>query len=248
MNVEKNSEAVLVFGANSTIAKALISKYLASNRFVVAVTRDAASLFSACYTQKSKLKIIETTYSESSLNEVFMELSKLNSQFENIFICNGLLHNEALQPEKRIEDLCETSMAEVFMVNTVVPALILSRLIPHAKQAQACYLVVFSARVGSISDNKLGGWYSYRASKAALNSALKTFSIEYARRAKNIKLIAFHPGTVNSAMSKPFHATVPEGKLFEPDYVAGCLSEVMDETTVDGQLSYLDYSGKSIPW
>jgi hypothetical protein len=77
---------------------------------------------------------------------------------------------------------------------------------------------------------------------------MKTFSIEYARRAKNIKLIAFHPGTVNSAMSKPFHATVPEGKLFEPDYVATCLSQVMDEMAIDGQLSYVDYAGKPIPW
>ena len=175
-------------------------------------------------------------------------LNEFKGSFSKVCICHGILHDEHMFPEKRMEDISVDMMQTIFHANTIVPSLWLKLLRNTLTGANACKVACFSARVGSTGDNRLGGWYSYRASKAALNSLMKTFSIEYARRAKNIKLIAFHPGTVNSAMSKPFHATVPEGKLFEPDYVAGCLSEVMDETTVDGQLSYVDYSGKPIPW
>ena len=151
-------------------------------------------------------------------------------------------------PEKRMEDISVDMMQRIFYANTVVPSLWLNLLRKLVSGTSDCKMACFSARVGSTGDNRLGGWYSYRASKAALNSLMKTFSIEYARRAKNTKLIAFHPGTVNSEMSKPFHATVPNGKLFEPDYVASCLSKVMDDLPVDGQLSYVDYAGKPIPW
>ena len=107
--------------------------------------------------------------------------------------------------------------------------------------------------MGSIGDNRLGGWYAYRSSKAALNMLLQNMAIEYARRVKNVKLIAFHPGTTDTALSKPFQATVPEGKLFTPEFVAERLLDIMNGTAVDpemmdGQLAYLDWDNKQIPW
>jgi NAD(P)-dependent dehydrogenase (short-subunit alcohol dehydrogenase family) len=175
-------------------------------------------------------------------------LSEFKGSFAKVCICHGILHGEKMFPEKRMEEMSVDMMQSIFYANTIVPSLWLKLLRKLVAGSVECKVACFSARVGSTGDNALGGWYSYRASKAALNSLMKTFSIEYARRAKNVKLIAFHPGTVNSEMSKPFHGTVPEGKLFEPSYVADCLSRLMDELNIDGELSYLDYAGKPIPW
>ena len=109
-------------------------------------------------------------------------------------------------------------------------------------------MAALSARVGSIGDNHLGGWYAYRSSKAALNMMLRTLSIEYGRRVKNVKIISFHPGTTDTALSKPFQASVPSDKLFTPEFVAGRLYGIMAEAEIDGQLSYLDWDNKAIPW
>jgi NAD(P)-dependent dehydrogenase (short-subunit alcohol dehydrogenase family) len=109
-------------------------------------------------------------------------------------------------------------------------------------------VAVLSARVGSIGDNRLGGWYGYRASKAALNMFLQTAAVEYARRARRVKLLAFHPGTTDTALSAPFQKNVAAGKLFTPDFVAQRLLGLMDAAEPDGRLGFLDWAGKTVPW
>jgi len=119
---------------------------------------------------------------------------------------------------------------------------------PLLSKQTACRVTVFSARVGSVSDNRLGGWYGYRASKAALNMMLKTASVELKRRAKGVKLVSFHPGTTDTSLSKPFQKNVPEGKLFTPDFVAQQLLSLESRLVLDGELSYLDWQGQEIPF
>jgi NAD(P)-dependent dehydrogenase (short-subunit alcohol dehydrogenase family) len=240
----ENTSNALVLGASGAIGQALVRNFLDDGRInqVVAISRSGAKI------QHPRLHWIQTEYKEADMAATIDSLAELKGSFSKVGICHGILHDQQMFPEKRMEDISVEMMQAIFHANTVVPSLWLKLLRKTLAGAIDCKVACFSARVGSTGDNRLGGWYSYRASKAALNSIMKTFSIEYARRAKNIKLIAFHPGTVNSAMSKPFHATVPEGKLFEPDYVATCLSQVMDEMAIDGQLSYVDYAGKPIPW
>jgi NAD(P)-dependent dehydrogenase (short-subunit alcohol dehydrogenase family) len=239
-----NTSNALVLGASGAMGQSLIKHFLNDSRIdqVIAVSRNNARL------QHPRLRWLQTEYNETAMTVIVNGLSEFKGSFSKVCICHGILHGEQIFPEKRMEDITVDMMQTIFYANTVVPSLWLKLLRNTLTGPNACKVACFSARVGSTGDNRLGGWYSYRASKAALNSLMKTFAIEYARRAKNIKLIAFHPGTVDSAMSKPFHATVPEGKLFEPDYVAGCLSDLMDKTSVDGLLSYLDYAGKPIPW
>ena len=234
----------LVLGASGAIGQALIQNFLNDNRIgrVIAVSRSVAKF------EHPKLHWIATQYDEPSMQAAVDGISEFKGSFSKVCICHGILHGDNMFPEKRMEEMSVDMMQSIFYANTIVPSLWLKLLRKLVAGSVECKLACFSARVGSTGDNGLGGWYSYRASKAALNSLMKTFSIEYARRAKNVKLIAFHPGTVNSEMSKPFHATVPEGKLFEPGYVADCLSQLMDELKIDGQLSYLDYAGKPIPW
>ena len=94
----------------------------------------------------------------------------------------------------------------------------------------------------------MGGWYGYRSSKAALNMLLKTASVEYARRNKNVKLISFHPGTTDTDLSKPFQSAVRAEKLFTPDFVASKLLELMNSSNIDGELSFLDWQGETVEW
>jgi NAD(P)-dependent dehydrogenase (short-subunit alcohol dehydrogenase family) len=124
----------------------------------------------------------------------------------------------------------------------------LKHLTPVLTNKNSCKVVIFTARVGSISDNKLGGWYSYRASKASMNMLIKSASVELARRAKNIKLISFHPGTTDTELSKPFQKNVPKDKLFTCEFVANQLLTIVENTTIDGEASFLDWQGKKIDW
>ena len=165
-----------------------------------------------------------------------------------VCICNGILHNESVWPEKRLEELNTNNLLEVFTINTVTPLLWLKSLLDLVKAKDDCVITVFNARIGSIGDNRSGGWYSYRASKAALNMLLKTAAIEYARRAKNVKLISFHPGTTDTALSKPFQGSVKKENLFTPDFVAEHLVQIMNKQNVDGELSFVDWENKAIAW
>jgi NAD(P)-dependent dehydrogenase (short-subunit alcohol dehydrogenase family) len=130
-----------------------------------------------------------------------------------LIICNGILHTDEISPEKRLEDISASSMREILNVNTVIPLLWLAKLAPLLKSKNTCRVAILSARVGSIEDNRSGGWYSYRASKAALNMLIKTAAIELRRRAPNVKLIAFHPGTTDTRLSKPFPEISARGKV-----------------------------------
>ena len=105
-----------------------------------------------------------------------------------------------------------------------------------------------SARVGSISDNQLGGWYSYRMSKAALNMGMKNLSIEWGRSLKDVCVVVMQPGTVNTQLSAPFQGNVADGQLFSPAYSAECLLEVLSRMTAAQSGSFVDWAGESIPW
>jgi NAD(P)-dependent dehydrogenase (short-subunit alcohol dehydrogenase family) len=206
-------------------------------------------------------------YSERGIEDCAEKIAAIHGEISRSLICNGVLHSLAeqqdadpmtpntgrLMPEKRIEDIDAKALQQLFYSNSLVPMLWLKALTPLLpKQPKlghhTAVITVLSARVGSISDNRLGGWYGYRASKAALNMLLKTTAIEYARRLKAVKLIAFHPGTTDSPLSKPFQENVPEGKLFTPDFVALQLYQIMERAQADGQASYLDWQGESITW
>lgn len=238
----------LVIGAGSAIARALISALGQQHTVdhIVAVSRSTSeSASDPEVVGNVPVSHITCDYSSSAISEVAAQLS---GPFSHVFICTGVLHNAHIKPEKRLEDIDETQMAELLRINSILPALWLQALLPAIKSSSRCVFAVFSARVGSISDNHKGGWYSYRASKAALNMVIKTAAIEYARRAPGVKLLAFHPGTVDTDLSRPFHKSVPAEKLFSPDFVAKQLLSITAVLPVDGEASYLDWAGETITW
>ena len=240
--------AALVLGASGGLAQAIIGELMADADIdtVIAVSRNAAPEH---FSNGSVTPMwIETEYSEPAMAAVVEQLQSFAGRITRVVICHGILHSETLWPEKRLEDISAESLQTVFQANTVVPVLWLKLLHRLLKSKQRCVVAALSARVGSIGDNHLGGWYAYRSSKAALNMMLRTLSIEYGRRVKNVKIISFHPGTTDTALSKPFQASVPSDKLFTPEFVAERLCGIMAEAEIDGQLSYLDWDNKSIPW
>ena len=138
-------------------------------------------------------------------------------------------------------------MMHVLRVNALLPLLFLKDLVALVKGEKRCVISVLSARVGSIEDNRLGGWYSYRASKAALNMLVKTAAVEYERRAKNVRLLLFHPGTVDTNLSKPFQSK-SSTKLMQPSEVAMSLIQLMDRSDTDSNIEFIDWEGKKINW
>ena len=164
--------------------------------------------------------------------------------FQLIIHTIGVLHTNDWMPEKRLDALTAEQLVELMTVNAIGPALTL-RHFSKLLDPQNSIMLMLSAKVGSIEDNRLGGWYSYRASKAALNMLIKTTAIEWTRTKPNTVLIAMHPGTVNSRLSKPFRGE----QIGRPasDAVADML-QVIENLTKEDSGSFLSYSGEKLPW
>lgn len=239
--------ATLIIGANSEIAKALACEYFNADERLIVVSRNTSHYEQAKFSGVHRIDMAD--YQESSIEAASRSLAMLNDVIiERVFICHGVLHNEDVFPEKRLEDFSSKAFNDVIGANTTTPMLWLKYLIPLVNSKHRCVMTFFSARVGSIGDNGLGGWYSYRASKAALNMLLKSAAIELGRRVKNVKLISFHPGTTDSPLSKPFSHNVAPEKLFIAEFVAKQLVDIVERSKLDGLLSYLDWQGKTIEW
>jgi NAD(P)-dependent dehydrogenase (short-subunit alcohol dehydrogenase family) len=165
-----------------------------------------------------------------------------------VFVASGILHDdEALRPEKTWRALDGAALERVYRINAVGPALVAKHFLPLLARDRKSVFAALSARVGSISDNHLGGWHAYRASKAALNMLLRTLAIELARRNPRAVCVGLHPGTVDTGLSAPFQANVPEGKLFTPDFAAARLLEVVDRLKPDDSGNVFAWDGQLMP-
>lgn len=180
---------------------------------------------------------------EVSIESAATEISS-QGPFHLIIHAAGILHQQEFMPEKKLGDLTIAQMQTTFMVNTFGPAIVL-RYFSKLLDKQRGVFALLSAKVGSIEDNRLGGWYSYRASKAALNMMIKTAAIEIKRTQPNAIVIAMHPGTVNSALSQPFRGA----EIGRPAANAASeMLQVIDRLQTDDHASFLSYSGERLPW
>ncbi|NND89298.1 MAG: SDR family NAD(P)-dependent oxidoreductase [Granulosicoccus sp.] len=162
--------------------------------------------------------------------------------------CIGMLHDQAHGPEKSIRQLDPDHFISSMTINCLPTLLLGKYALPVLRKSPAGVFATVSARVGSISDNHLGGWYSYRASKAALNMSLKCLAIEWARVTRNIRVAALHPGTTDTPLSRPFQGNVPHGKLFSPQKTARLLLEQIDALHDHPSGRFIAYDGEEIPW
>ena len=163
-------------------------------------------------------------------------------------VATGILHDAALKPEKSVKMLDADDLARVFAINTIGPALVAKHLLPLLPRDGKAVFAVLSARVGSISDNRIGGWYGYRASKAALNQIVRTLAIEMRRTRPEAIVVALHPGTVATALSAPFRGGVEVERLFTPDDAAAKLLAVIEHLEPSDSGGFFAWDGSAIPF
>ena len=173
-------------------------------------------------------------------------LATLSIEFDYVFCCLGMLHQGDIKPEKNLSQWCVDSAMALMQANAFTPLTYLVHL--QNRIAKNGKLAFLSARVGSISDNRLGGWYSYRMAKAALNMAIKTASVELARSNKGLCVFAFHPGTTDTRLSKPFQRNVPANKLFTAEFSAECLIGLMFKVSESDSGKFFAWDGQEIAW
>jgi len=160
----------------------------------------------------------------------------------------GMLHSERNGPEKTIKRFEPDFFLENIRVNTLPTLLLAKHLDKNLKGVSNALFATVSAKVGSIADNRLGGWISYRSSKAALNMVLKTIAIEWGMRLPQVCVAAIHPGTTDTPLSKPFQAAVPQGKLFSPRYSASCMLAVLESKTPEQSGRFWSWDGTELTW
>jgi len=163
-----------------------------------------------------------------------------------IFVATGILHDQFHRPEKGLDDLDPAWLAQVYAVNLIGPALVAKHFMPLMPKTGRTIFAVLSARVGSITENRLGGWHGYRASKAALNQLVRTLAIEERRRNSSAIVVALHPGTVDTALSRPFQANVPKGQLITPDRAAVQMLDVLDGLKAPDSGRHFGWDGAEI--
>ena len=217
-----------VIGASGGIGQALVSA-LEQSEYVDHVF---------CFARNAPNAMPMDICDEESISHA---AAQINKPLHLVIVATGLLHDENIAPEKALKDLSADNMWRLFEVNAIGPSLVAKHFIPLLPREGKTVFAAMSARVSSVSDNRLGGWHSYRTAKAALNMMIKNIAIETGRQNKETAIIGLHPGTVDTSLSLPFQGNVPEGKLFAPEQSAQYLLNVIN------QISHAD-TGKLFAW
>jgi len=238
---------VILIGGSGGIGAALVD--------AIAVTYPRAQIHATYLNNKPVGAVADNI--EWSLLDVTSEVAIKNyaATFDQVhWIINavGILHIDQLMPEKTVTQIDAGFFMRNLQVNAL-PTLLLAKYFKRALAAGAdqkipSHFSTVSAKVGSIEDNRLGGWYSYRCSKAALNMAIKSLGIEWRRTMPHVCVSALHPGTTDTDLSAPFQRNVPNGKLFTPQYSAECLVQVLGSKTEADSGKFFAYDGQELPW
>ncbi len=243
----------IIFGAGHGIGLAMV-EYLLSHHptlIVIATYRSEDKAYDLLknqqhYPNRLIIKNIDPT-NESHIKLTSKECLDSGFSFDLIINCVGLLHQNEIQPEKSLRTFEEDSFMKIMKVNCIVTPLIakyFERLINKSSQSA---FISLSAKVGSISDNRMGGWYSYRASKAALNMLIKTISIEFTRKKMNCIVLAIHPGTTKTLLSDPFIART-NYILHEPIETAANILSVIESKTINDTGKFYSWNNEELDW
>ena len=235
-----------VIGATGDIGSALVE--------AISTDRSVAHVFALSRTEPRQDRgkavwLPLDVENEDSIQAAAHALRMRVDELHLVIVASGILHDGAgLQPEKTWRALDARSLERAFRINTIGPTLVAKHFLPLLSRRRKSVFAALSARVGSISDNRLGGWHAYRASKAALNMLVRTLSIELKRVNPQAICVGLHPGTVDTRLSKPFQANVPDGKLFAPEVAARHLLAVVDGLSPDESGNVFAWDGKPIPF
>ena len=227
------SNAAIVFGSGGGIGKAIKQELLSENVYKNVI----------CYSKSNDILLDITD--ENAILKAAYALKKKNIKISLIINAVGYLHDKTFLPEKKISEISNEYLLNCFKLNSIGHALIIKYFTPLFNQETKSFLVCLSARVGSITDNYLGGWFGYRASKAALNQIVKSASIEINRNLPKLIQASIHPGTVYTKLSKPF---IKESKCFSTNESAKKILKTIFKLEKEDSGKLLDYHGKAIPF
>lgn len=238
-----DSANIVVAGATGGIGNALVTALAADAR----VDRISALARTPLETATDRVTCVRVDISDESTVSAAAAECRASGPIDLVIVATGLLHRGTdIAPEKRVSDVDPEVMSEVLRINTIGPAILAKHFLPLLRTDNKAVFAAISARVGSISDNRLGGWFSYRASKAALNMVIRTAAIECSRTNPSAVAVALHPGTVDTNLSQPFQRNVPDGKLFTPASAAQRLLAVLDGLSPEDSGGFFAWDGSRI--
>lgn len=238
---------VLIIGGKRGIGAAIANQLLDDNHQVIHTSRSYGQL-------KQTSELSWTVYcdvtEEASITELNSQLGLQFTQIDWLINCAGVLHNDNFMPEKALNQITSKQLTDNYLTNAVGHLLVIKALKKLIIDAEKPLVTSISARIGSIEDNHLGGWYAYRMSKAALNMGLKTLAIEWHRKHPQVKFLLLHPGTTDTDLSAPFQKSLPSGQLQSVKSTATMLIEQMllNQQHTSKYPLFLDYQGQNITW
>ncbi|MGK7909831.1 MAG: SDR family NAD(P)-dependent oxidoreductase [Synechococcus sp.] len=185
---------------------------------------------------------------EGQIASGLVEIKQQTKHLHLVVNCVGILHDDTMRPEKGLRQLEMEQLTRYFQTNSIPSALLAKHLLPLLKHRDRSVFASISAKVGSIGDNFLGGWYGYRASKAALNMLMRTAAIEYRRKSPETIIVTLHPGTTDTDLSKPFQSNVPPEKLFSTERTVSQLLDVISGLELEDSGQFFNWDGQPLPW
>lgn len=254
MLVTAENSNVLIIGASQGIGLGFVRTLLQQPKVsrLYATYREeqsATELIALSQEYSERLSCLQVDVTQES--QIIRAVKQINAEVDRLHLviyCVGVLHEGNLTPEKSLRQIVPENLLYSFQVNSIGAVLFAKHLMPLFKHGDRHIFACISAKVGSIGDNRLGGWYGYRASKAALNMFLKTAAIEYSRRCPKTIVVALHPGTTDTRLSKPFQKNVPPEKLFPVEHTVNLLSKVIAGLEIKNSGQFFSWDGSQLPW
>jgi NAD(P)-dependent dehydrogenase (short-subunit alcohol dehydrogenase family) len=244
-----NPTTALIVGAGRGIGLEFVQQLLQADRVdrLYATYRNSRSELLSCTDPRLRCLPLDIT-EEAQIADTVQAIQTETAALHLVINCVGVLHEGAMQPEKSLRQLNSEQLLRYFQVNSIGAVLLAKQVQPLLKHRDRAILATISAKVGSIGDNFLGGWYGYRASKAALNMLMRTTAIEYKRTCPRAIVVTLHPGTTDTQLSQPFQRNVPPEKLFSVDRTVRQLLTVLDRLRESDSGEFFSWDGSRLPW
>ncbi|WP_066426761.1 SDR family NAD(P)-dependent oxidoreductase [Anabaena sp. 4-3] len=251
---EMNHNNALIVGASQGIGLGFVKKLLQNDRInkIYATYRQpeaACELIDLAdkYSNRLTCLVVDIT-DELQIAEAIQKIRTQINQLHLVINCVGLLHEGDLQPEKSLRQINPENLLRYFQVNSIGAVLLAKHLLPLFRHNDTAVFATISAKLASIGDNKLGGWYGYRASKTALNMFMRNVAIEYGRTCPNAIVVTLHPGTTDTSLSRPFQRNVAADKLFSVERTVTQLLAVIEKLNKGDSGQFFSWDGSKLPW
>jgi NAD(P)-dependent dehydrogenase (short-subunit alcohol dehydrogenase family) len=251
---EIDNANALIVGASQGIGLGFVRKLLHDSRMakIYATYRQPESAFELLnlkqkYADRLICLSIDITY-ESEIIDAIQQIRAETNKLHLVVNCVGVLHDNQVQPEKSLRQINPENLLHYFQVNSIGSVLLAKHLLPLLRHSDRSVFASISAKIGSIGDNELGGWYGYRASKAALNMFMKNVAIEYGRSSPKTLVVVLHPGTTDTRLSRPFQRNISADKLFSVDRTVTQLLAVIEQVQEEDSGEFFSWDGSRLPW